>query len=91
MGQIILGILIYLVVINLVAFAAMGIDKRKARWGKQRISEMNLFILAFLGGWIGAMAGMYTFRHKTKKLMFKIGFPVIGVLQIVLVLTILFT
>ncbi len=77
--------IIYLVVINLIAFLAMYIDKRRAKYGKWRIPEQTLFILALIGGSIGAIAGMYTFRHKTKKLRFSIGFPVILVLQILLI------
>ena len=80
--------IIYLIIINLSAFIAMYLDKRKARYGKWRIPEQTLFILALIGGSIGAIAGMYTFRHKTKKLRFSIGFPMILILQIVLMFSI---
>lgn len=80
--------IIYLIVINLIAFFAMYLDKRKARYGKWRIPEQSLFILALIGGSIGAIAGMYTFRHKTKKLRFSIGFPMILILQIILIFSI---
>lgn len=79
---------IYLIVINLIAFLAMYIDKRKARYGKWRIPEQTLFILALIGGSIGAIAGMCAFRHKTKKLRFTVGFPVILVLQIILIISV---
>ena len=75
---------IYLVVINLIAFLAMYIDKRKAKYGKWRIPEQTLFILALIGGSIGAIAGMYTFRHKTQKIQFVIGLPFITILEIIL-------
>lgn len=78
-------IIIYLIIINLIAFLAMFLDKRKAKYGKWRIPEQTLFIIALIGGSIGAIVGMYTFRHKTKKLRFSIGFPVILILQILLV------
>ena len=78
---------IYLLVINLIAFLAMYLDKRKAKYGKWRIPEQTLFVLALIGDSIGAIAGMYTFRHKTKKLRFSIGFPVILVLQIILIVS----
>ena len=78
---------IYLIIINLIAFLAMYIDKRKAKYGKWRIPEQTLFILAVIGGSIGAIAGMYTFRHKTNKLRFSLGFPVILVLQIILIVS----
>ena len=80
--------LIYLVIINIIAFMAMYIDKRKAKYGKWRIPEQTLLILAIIGGSIGAIAGMYTFKHKTKKLRFSVGFPVILILQIVLIFSI---
>ena len=76
--------IIYLIIINLIAFLAMYIDKRRAKYGKWRIKEHTLFILAILGGSIGAIVGMYTFRHKTKKMRFVIGFPAIIVCEIVL-------
>lgn len=80
--------IIYLIIINLIAFLAMYLDKRKSRYGKWRIPEQSLFILALIGGSVGAIIGMYTFRHKTKKYRFSIGFPVILVLQIVLIFSI---
>lgn len=80
--------LIYLIIINLIAFFTMYLDKRKARYGKWRIPEQSLLILALIGGSIGAIAGMYIFRHKTKKLRFSIGFPVILILQIILIFSI---
>ena len=76
--------IIYLVIINLIAFLVMYIDKRRAKYGKWRIKEHTLFILALLGGSIGAIAGMYTFRHKTKKMRFVIGFPAILVCEVIL-------
>ena len=81
-------LIIYIVIINIIAFLAMYIDKRKAKYGKWRIPEQSLFILALIGGSIGAIIGMYTFRHKTKKLRFSVGFPVILVLQIILIISV---
>lgn len=80
--------IIYLIIINLIAFLAMYIDKQKAKYGRWRIPEQTLLILALIGGSIGAIAGMYTFRHKTKKLRFTIIFPMILVLQIILIFSI---
>jgi len=76
---------IYLIIINLVTFLAMYLDKRKAKRGDRRTKEMTLFTLVLLGGGIGGIAGMYTFRHKTKKPAFVIGFPVILILEIIFV------
>lgn len=77
--------IIYLILINIVAFAAMGIDKKRAKYGKWRISEYALFMLVLLGGGFGGIAGMYTFRHKTKKPRFFIGFPAILIFEIFVV------
>ena len=70
-------VIIYFIAINLIGFLAMFIDKQKAKRGAWRIPEKSLFILTLLGGGIGTIAGMYLFRHKTKKIYFTIGFPVI--------------
>lgn len=78
--------IIYLIIINLITFLAMYIDKKKAKYGKWRISESALFILVLLGGGIGGIAGMYTFRHKTKKPRFVIGFPAILIFEIFVVI-----
>ena len=78
--------LIYFLLINLLLFILMGIDKRKAVTNKWRIKEKTLFILCLLGGSIGGIIGLYTFRHKTKHLKFKIGFPFIFLVQFILVL-----
>lgn len=66
------NILIYLLAINLFGFFIMWLDKRKAKKGSWRIPEKTLFIVTALGGGIGTIAGMYTFRHKTQKLNFVI-------------------
>lgn len=79
------NIVIYFVIINLIAFLSMFIDKKKAKWGKWRIPENTLFLYAILGGTVGSIAGMYTFRHKTKKPKFFVGMPTLLVLQILAV------
>lgn len=75
--------IIYLAVINIITFAVFGIDKLKAIKNKWRIPEKVLFLLSIIGGSVGAMLGMYTFRHKTKKPLFKFGIPAILIVQIV--------
>ncbi len=71
---------VYFILMNIVAFALMGIDKQRAIKHKWRISELTLFIPVLLGGGIGGVMGMQAFRHKTKHLQFKIGFPLITIL-----------
>lgn len=74
-------ILAYFVIITIVAFALMGIDKNKAKKGAFRISEASLFITALLGGSIGSVAGMLVFHHKTQHWYFQVFMPFIGFLQ----------
>ena len=80
------NIVIYFIVINLIGFFIMWLDKRKAKKGVWRIPEKTLFIITALGGGIGTIAGMYTFRHKTKKIQFVIGFPLITILEIITII-----
>lgn len=85
------NILIYLLIINLFGFFIMWIDKRKAIKGSWRIPEKTLFLVTALGGGIGTIAGMYTFRHKTQKINFVIGFPFITILEIIGIVYYFFT
>ena len=77
-------ILIYLLIINLVAFYLYWNDKRRAKKGRWRIPENTLLLLALIGGSIGALFGMKVFRHKTKHWKFKILVPLFLILQIAL-------
>ena len=77
------NVVIYLIIINIVGFLAMYIDKQKAKRGKWRIPENTLLIITVLGGGVGTIAGMYTFRHKTQKPKFTIGLPTILILEII--------
>lgn len=80
----------YAVIINIIAFVVMGIDKRKAKKRQWRIPEATLFTLAVVGGSIGSIAGMYTFRHKTKHRSFTIGMPAILIVQILLLVVLFY-
>lgn len=77
-------LLIGLAAVNVAAFAAMGIDKAKAKAGAWRVPEATLFLLAVLGGSVGGILGMQLFRHKTKHKTFTVGFPAILVCQLAL-------
>lgn len=80
------NIIIYFIVMNLIGFFIMWLDKRKAKKGAWRIPEKTLFIITALGGGIGTNAGMYAFRHKTQKIQFVIGLPFITILEIITVI-----
>ena len=73
---------IYLVVVNVLAFALYGIDKYKAKAGAWRIPEKTLLGIAVLGGSVGAIAGMKTFHHKPKHWYFRYGLPALLAIQL---------
>jgi uncharacterized membrane protein YsdA (DUF1294 family) len=75
---------IYLLIVNAAGFLLMLIDKRKAIRHRWRIPEKTLFLTAAIGGSVGSIMGMYTFRHKTKHLQFTLGMPAILIVQLVL-------
>ncbi|MBO4913489.1 MAG: DUF1294 domain-containing protein [Butyrivibrio sp.] len=78
-------LIVYLISVNIIGFALMGNDKRRARKNAFRIPEATLFAFSIIGGSIGMLIGMYTFRHKTKHMTFKIGIPLIIFLQVLFI------
>ena len=82
MGTLEIIAIVYLIVVNLIALCMFAADKSKAQNNKWRIPEKALFMIAIIGGSIGAIAGMYIFRHKTRHWYFVIGMPLILILQI---------
>jgi uncharacterized membrane protein YsdA (DUF1294 family) len=66
--------LIVVLAMSVASFIAYGLDKRQATNGGRRVSERTLHLMAFLGGWPGALIGQRQFRHKTKKVAFRIVF-----------------
>ena len=78
-------IIYYLLAVNVVAFAAFGIDKYKAKRGLWRISEATLLLLAVVGGSIGALLGMRIWHHKTQHAKFRYGLPLIILAQVALI------
>ena len=73
-----------LVVWNALVFLTYGLDKRRAKQNRRRISEKILLLSAALLGGPGALLGMYAFRHKTKHTKFKVGVPLLLVLNVIL-------
>ncbi len=80
----------YLLAINALAFVFMLVDKQKAKRDAWRIPEATLMGLAALGGSLGALAGMYVFRHKTRHIKFTLGVPLILAAQLGLAAAVLF-
>ena len=85
-NQVVIGVLAYGLTINLVAYAAMVLDKANARNGTRRISEATLLNLAVLGGSVGTVIAQQTMRHKTRKEPFRSKLVGILVLQIVVLI-----
>ena len=79
-------VLSYLLIINLLGFFIMLIDKQRAIHKEWRIPEKNLIGISVFGGAIGMLLGMSSFRHKTKHKKFTIGVPFILLMQICLII-----
>ncbi|WP_151736685.1 DUF1294 domain-containing protein ['Paenibacillus yunnanensis' Narsing Rao et al. 2020] len=78
------GILLWFVIINVIGYVVMAEDKDKARKRRDRVPEKTLFLLAFMGGALGVLIAMYRKRHKTRHASFRIGIPLLLLLNFVL-------
>ena len=83
-NTIILAAVAVVVVMNIVAFALMGHDKKRARQGNWRVPEKTLFLVTACFGGLGGVLGMKVFRHKTQHWYFRVFFPVLLVVQSIL-------
>ena len=86
MRELIIG---YFIVISVALLLVMRLDKSRATHNRYRISERTLWILALAGGAIGGTAGMQLFRHKTKHKAFVVGFPLLAILDVIIVANLL--
>lgn len=75
-------LLVYCLFINLITFVLFYLDKKRARNRQWRIPESTLLFASLLGGALGGLIGMNLFRHKTKKMKFTIGMPLILIVNI---------
>ena len=75
--------MVYLIAVNIAAFAVMGADKYRAQRNRWRIREASIFTLGLIGGGAGLYLGMKLFRHKTRHLEFTLGIPAIIILNII--------
>jgi uncharacterized membrane protein YsdA (DUF1294 family) len=82
--------LIYIIMINILAFSAMWWDKRKASQHEWRVAEATLHILGIVGGALGIIGGMFKFRHKTQKKSFQ-AITIVGVIVSIIIYWIIFT
>jgi len=79
---------VYLLILNLIGFLLMGLDKYRARKKRWRIPEARFFLIAAIGGSLGIWMGMSVFRHKTQHRTFLYGVPVLLVLNVVAIVVI---
>ncbi|WP_175492800.1 DUF1294 domain-containing protein [Bacillus sp. OK048] len=77
-------ILVAYIIMNLIGLFVMKADKDRAKKHQYRISENTLWLIALLGGAVGTTVGMQRYRHKTKHLSFKVGFPLLAVAEVIL-------
>lgn len=77
-------IIVYIFIINIIAFILYGIDKKRAIKDQWRISEFNLIVIALVGGSLGALFGMIVFHHKTRHWKFRILVPLCLIVHIYL-------
>lgn len=78
-------LLLYFLLINIISFFYIGIDKMKAQLDRRRVSEKTLWLLALIGGSLGTLIGMHFFRHKTKKISFQAILAMILAVQLWLI------
>lgn len=82
-------LLFYFILVNIIGIYIMYRDKAKAQHRQYRIREATLWRVAFIGGAVGTTIGMHWFRHKTKHKVFRFGFPVLAIIEVILLLFIL--
>ena len=75
---------LFLILMNVAAFALMGYDKQCARRGRWRVPERTLFLVTACFGGLGGVLGMHLFHHKTRHWYFRLGFPLLLIAQVVI-------
>ncbi|MGN1343404.1 MAG: DUF1294 domain-containing protein [Traorella sp.] len=68
---------LYLIIVNFIGFIMICLDKYKAKHHKYRIPEKYFFLLSLIGGSLGTYCAMFIFHHKTKKMKFLFGIPLL--------------
>lgn len=82
-----LGIIFgYYILINIVLYVTMVIDKKRAIKDAWRIPEKNMFVMAVLGGGVGGLCAMVFHRHKNRHMDFILVFTMTAILHMILAL-----
>ena len=79
-------LLIYLAIINIIAFIVWCADKALSKTDRRRVPEKVLFLWALIGGSLGSLLAMRIVRHKTRHWYFAIGIPLILAAQAALLI-----
>jgi uncharacterized membrane protein YsdA (DUF1294 family) len=74
---------LYVLIVNMLGFFLMAVDKQKAKKGKWRVAESTIWFISLMGGAIGTTLGMRMFHHKTKHRLFRYGLPLLALFDIV--------
>lgn len=82
MGALQIVLVVIFLVMNVISYVAMSVDKRRAVRRGRRVPERTLFLLAALGGALGSIAAMMRKRHKTKHWSFRLGMPLLLVVNV---------
>lgn len=75
----------FLYIMSVVTFIIYGWDKHAATYGKSRVPEIILILLAIFAGGFGALCGMIIFNHKTQNNTFIVSVPIVTILQIAII------
>ena len=78
-------LLSWVAAISIVAFLVYGYDKALSKTKRTRVPESVLLALVFIGGTLGAVAGMAVFRHKTSKGSFQLKLLIVVAVQVALI------
>ena len=81
MAETVKNLLIWLGTISLLTLLLFGWDKLMAKKGLRRIPETGLLFASLLGGAFGGLCGMFLFRHKIRKPVFRVLVPLFLLLQ----------
>ena len=76
---------IYLAAISITAVILTLHDKRAAKQSRWRVNERTLLLVSAMGGSAAMLLTMLRIHHKTRRVKFMVGIPVMIALQIIVI------